>query len=135
MDTSIQIHHRPPSSDDYVRLRKIAGMSERTKEAAEIGLKNSLFAVTVTIDEKTVGIGRIVGDGGCNFEIVDVVVDPECQGKGIGTLIMEELLAYLEEHTPKSAFVSMIADPPGQKMYQKLGFKNAAPSIGMYKRY
>ncbi len=38
-------------------------------------------------------MGRIVGDGAINFDIVDVAVDPAHQGKGLGRLVMEKLVA------------------------------------------
>jgi GNAT superfamily N-acetyltransferase len=41
-------------------------------------------------------MGRIVGDGAMNFDIVDVAVDPAHQGKGLGRLVMEKLVAWLD---------------------------------------
>lgn len=38
-------------------------------------------------------MGRIVGDGAINFDIVDVAVDPAHRGKGLGRLVMEKLVA------------------------------------------
>ena len=40
-----------------------------------------------------VGTGRIVSDGVLHALIVDVIVRPEYQGRGIGTRMMERLLA------------------------------------------
>lgn len=36
-----------PAVDDYRRLRRVAGLSEKTQAAAEAGLPNTWFAVTV----------------------------------------------------------------------------------------
>ncbi len=92
-----------PSAEDYIRIRLAAGLSEKTKEAASVGLKNSLFAVTVFAESRPVGIGRVIGDGGCFFEIVDIAVLPEHQGRGLGRRIMEALMDYIRSHAPKSA--------------------------------
>lgn len=46
-------------------------------------------------------MGRIVGDGALNFDIVDVAVDPLHQGKGLGRVIMETLVAWLDSHACK----------------------------------
>lgn len=54
-------------------------------------------------------MGRIVGDGALNFEIVDVAVDPEHQGKGLGRKIMEALLSWLEQQAPVGAYITLIA--------------------------
>lgn len=129
------IRHELPSVDDYMRLRKIAGMSGRSREAATTGLKNSLFSVCVYAGDRLIGMGRLVGDGGCNFEVVDVAVDPEFQGRGIGKDIMKVITGYLDEHAPESAYVSLIADVPADRLYKKFGFDYTKPSVGMYKRY
>lgn len=49
------------------------------------------------IDGKIIGMGRIIGDGARIFYIQDVVIHPNFQGKGIGTTIMEKLIAYIEK--------------------------------------
>ena len=40
-----------------------------------------------------IGIGRIVGDGALNFEIVDIAVDPKYQKQRFGRIIMEHIMA------------------------------------------
>ena len=125
-----------PSAEDYIRIRLAAGLSEKTKEAANLGLKNSLFAVTVFYDSEPVGIGRVIGDGGCFFEIVDIAVLPEHQGRGLGQKIMEALMDYIHSHAPKSAYVSLMADHGTPAFYARFGFTRAElpKSAGMYLR-
>lgn len=73
---------------------------------------------------------RIVGDGALNFEIVDVTVDPEYQGKGLGRKIIEALMSRLGQQAPVGAYVTLIADVP--ELYEKFGFKTVRPeSEGM----
>ncbi len=78
----------------------------------------------------------MVGDGGCFFEIVDIAVLPEHQGRGVGKLIMDALMVYLHEHAPESAYVSLMADHGTPDFYEKFGFTRAqAPkAAGMYLR-
>ena len=117
--------------DDFVRLRKIAKLTPRPKPAVERALPNSLFGVHIIINEQVVGMGRVVGDGAINFEVVDVAVDPEHQGKGLGRVIMESIMEYFDENAPKGAYISLIADVP--ELYEKFGFKPCRPrSEGMY---
>ena len=73
-ETHYSVLTQTPTPGEYIELRSAAGLSPKTQEAAELGLPNSLFAVCIRLDEKLVGMGRIVGDGGCNFEIVDIAV-------------------------------------------------------------
>ena len=131
-----EVKAQTPSVKDYIRIRLAAGLSEKTKEAAEIGLKNSLFSVVVFDDSEPVGLGRVVGDGGCFFEIVDIAVVPEYQGQGLGRRIMEALMEYVYQHAPKSAYVSLIADHGTPAFYEQFGFKRLEmpKSAGMYLR-
>lgn len=125
-----------PSVEDYIRIRVEAGLSRKTEGAAVLGLKNSLFAVTVVCEGEAIGIGRVIGDGGCFFQIVDIAVLPEHQKQGLGRRIMAALMAYLYEHAPGSAYVSLMADHRTPAFYEKFGFTRAeAPqAAGMYLR-
>ncbi len=116
---------QPPDTENFLRLRKITGLSPRSNKAAELGLQNSLFAVTIFDEEKVIGMGRVVGDGGLNFEIVDIAVDPEYQGKGFGKQIMTNIMNYLDDNAPEGCYISLIADVPA--LYEKFGFKKTAP--------
>ncbi len=77
-------------------------------------------------------MGRVIGDGGCNFELVDVAVHPEYQRRGLGYQIMEVLMNDLRANAPKSAYVCLIADRGAPALYEKFGFELTAPdSVGM----
>lgn len=130
-----QLRKSTPSVATYCHLREVTGLSPKTEEAARIGLAGGLFAVEVLHEDQTVGMGRLIGDGGCFFQIVDIAVLPEHQGQGLGKLIMKGLMAYVEEELPKSAYVSLIADGNANHLYAKFGFEPTAPaSIGMARK-
>jgi ribosomal protein S18 acetylase RimI-like enzyme len=121
-----------PEVADYRRLREVTGLSPKTQEAAERGLPNSWFAVIVRHAGRTVGMGRVIGDGGTAFQITDIAVEPEHQGKGLGKQIMAALMAHLHAHAPASAYVSLIADGDARHLYAQFGFQPVMPaSIGM----
>ncbi len=56
-----------PTIPNYIAIRVAAGLSRKSEEAAERGLRNSLFAVVAYSDDTPIGIGRVIGDGGCFF--------------------------------------------------------------------
>ncbi|WP_110930224.1 GNAT family N-acetyltransferase [Paenibacillus bouchesdurhonensis] len=158
----IRIVREAPDAENYAALRKQAGLSPRSQQGIRIGLSNSLFAVSLyagnsgnvgkegnvghaghvghpghaeSAGEELVGMGRVIGDGGCFLQIVDIAVRPDYQGQGLGKLIMEELMNYLRNETPDGAYISLIADQPADKLYLKYGFRYTAPeSLGMYLR-
>ena len=119
------------TAEDFVRLRKISGLTPRDFIAAQRALPNSLFGVHIVFEEQVIAMGRVVGDGALNFEVVDVAVDPEYQGQGLGTAIMQAIMDYLDEHACQSAYITLMADVP--ELYLKFGFKFSSPdSEGMY---
>lgn len=61
-----------------------------------------------------------------------VAVHPDYQRQGLGSRIMAAIMAWLAEHAPESAYVSLIADHHSPALYSKFGFEPTAPvSIGM----
>lgn len=136
MNTTIDIIYEPPTPDEYNQLRTKAGLSTRDKAGAAIALTRSIFNITLRQSNELIGMGRIIGDGGCFYQIVDIAVDPIHQGKGLGKLIMAEITQYLDENAYKDSYVSLIADIPADRLYKKFGFEYTQPkSVGMYKRY
>ena len=117
----------------YQNLRVSCGLSAKTDKASEIGLSNSIHSVMIKRGERIIGMGRIIGDGGCFCQVVDICVIPEEQGKGIGKIIMQNLIDFIQNHLPESCYVSLIADGDASFLYEKFGFKATMPvSKGMY---
>jgi ribosomal protein S18 acetylase RimI-like enzyme len=121
-----------PGVDEYRALRDACGLPPRTTAAASKGLPNSVFSTSIRDQGRLIAMGRLVGDGGCNLEVVDIAVHPDYQRRGLGSLIMSEIMSYISENTPPSAFTSLIADHHSPALYSKFGFEPTAPvSIGM----
>ena len=124
-----------PDVETYRRLRVAAGLSPKTLEQAWAGLPNTWFGVTVRHKGIAIGMGRVIGDGGTAFQIVDIAVEPEHQGKGLGKAIMAALIEHLGKQAPDGAYVSLIADGDAQFLYAQYGFEPVMPaSIGMAMR-
>jgi GNAT superfamily N-acetyltransferase len=129
---NVELLHRFPDVDDYLRLRKLSGLSEKSREAAGKGLGNTLYGVSLIQNDELIGMGRIVGDGGCFFLVVDIAVHPDFQRLGLGKRIMQALDAWLRANAPVSAHVSLLADGDARHLYAQYGFIETAPaSIGM----
>lgn len=69
-------------------------------------------------------MGRLIGDG-LYYLIVDVVVIPEFQGKGIGSRIIDMLLKYVDGKLPEGgrASVQLISEKGKEDFYIRKGFK------------
>lgn len=135
MTDAYRVEARFVGLEDYMRLRLVAGLTPFASEAAETGLKGTLFGVRVMKGESAVGMGRIIGDGGCFFQVTDIAVDPAHQGKGLGKRIMAALTDYMNENLPDTAYVSLIADGLASQLYAQYGFVETAPrSVGMARK-
>ncbi|WP_319533196.1 GNAT family N-acetyltransferase [uncultured Cohaesibacter sp.] len=132
MRSDYDILRQTPPLEDFLRLRRITGLTVYSEEAARKGLKGTVMAVMIRYGEDVVGMGRLVGDGGCVFVIADIAVDPAHQGQGLGKAIMAELMDYVNSELGSKAYVSLVADLPADKLYAQFGFEPVAPaSIGM----
>lgn len=129
-----ELREEVPDPQTFVALREAAGMAPRSLTAARRGLPNSVFAVVV-YEESTgdpVGMGRLTGDDGTVYQVTDMAVHPDHQGRGLGRRIVTALLDYLDD-APESAYVNLFADVEG--FYEQFGFEPTAPeSRGMFLR-
>lgn len=132
----IELSEETPGTDEYRGLRVAAGLSAKTAEAASLGLPGTLYAVCLRRDGELIGMGRIIGDGGLNYEVVDIAVRPDHQRQGLGSRVMTALMNWLRDHAPASAYCCLIADDDAPALYAKFGFELTAPrSVGMAVRF
>ena len=110
--------------EDYISLRSSVGWHNFAEEQVSKSINNAILNITVIDEGETVAMGRLIGDG-IYYLIVDVVVQPEHQGQGIGSTIIDILLKYVEEHTPNDgrASVQLIAEKGKEEFYINRGFK------------
>ena len=101
-------------------------------EAAANAIPRSLFAVVACVGEKTVGMGRIVGDGSIFFYIQDVAVHPSHQGRGIGQGILETLVGWVRDHAPEKAFLGLFAAAGALRFYERFDFAAHPDLVGMF---
>ncbi len=74
--TEYRLIERLPTVTEYRDLRRLCGLSEKTEEAAGRGLPASLFAVVIETGGAAIGMGRVVGDNGTAYQLVDIAVLP-----------------------------------------------------------
>lgn len=121
--SKFKIKKRIPTVKEYNLLRSSAGLSKKDKQAAKKGLKNSLLSICVYSEKELVGIGRVIGDGGVYFTIVDLAILPSHQGQGIGKSIMTELMKYISKKSKPGSFISLFSNKDLAKFYEQFGFK------------
>ena len=125
---------RPPTVEEYHRLREAVGWESVDVAAMEVGLHNALFSVCAICKDEVIGCGRVVGDGGIYFYIQDIIVLPEFQGRGLGRRIMDAVMSYLSSHAHPKAFIGLMAAKGTDRFYEKYGFAERPPGRpGMFR--
>lgn len=115
---------------DYNALRTAVDWQPLEETQALAGLSGSAFKVVAfDIDNKTgvtktVGITRVISDGGYMFLIADVMVLPQYQGSGIGREMMNRALDYCKSTLKDNQFilVNLMATKNREGFYEKFGF-------------
>lgn len=106
---------------DWQELRELirrAPLGEREVELTKQVFTGSYLCAFAYLDGRLVGAARAISDGVVSSAIYDVVVDPDYQGRGIGTRVMQFMLDGL----PKSS-VMLVSVARYQPFYKQLGFK------------
>jgi len=109
---------------DYNNLRKSAGWGEFNERQAQAGINNSKYLVAAYQDNAAVGMARLISDGGCVIVILDVVVLPEYQKKGIGKTMMKMIMSFIESNlnSDDTAYIALMAAKGKEDFYKKFGF-------------
>ena len=113
------------TSEQFNGLTESVGWGHRIIEQVESALKNSLYTVCIKEGDKIIAMARMIGDNSMSYFIKDVVVIPEYQGKGVGKLIISDILSYIKERTPKDWKVSveLMSAYGKEAFYEKFGFQ------------
>lgn len=119
----LRLEPLPPTLEDYLDLRRLSGLTPKRPDQGSPALTNSwAWRRIVDATGRSVAMGRVVGDGGWYFLVADMATLPDFQRRGLGRRILEGLLADIREKAPEGAYVTLLADPPGQPLYRSLGF-------------
>ncbi len=113
------------SEEDYNRLRKAVGWSEIPSRQAAAGLKNTTFQVVAIHENMPIGMARVNWDGGYAALISDVVVQPEYQGRGIGKVMLNQIIDYLYSSIEpgERIMMNLLAAKDKELFYKKFGFE------------
>ena len=118
------VRYNELNADQYRELWESVWGEAPTREQTALGLAHSLFRVSVSDGEKVVAMARMIGDMGLCYYIKDVIVRPEYQHQGIGKLMINELLSFVQRNGIKGTeiFVELCAMPDRIPFYAQFGF-------------
>ena len=118
------IKHNELTAEEFIFLWETVWGDGPSLEQTRLAMEHTLFRVSIYDGNEIVAMARMIGDMGLDYYIKDVVVKPEYQGKGIGRLLINELLKFIKENGVKNTdiFVELCAMPDKIPFYEKLGF-------------
>lgn len=121
MDNEILIKHQFPTTKEFIKLFNSVGW-EREEKRVDENRKNSCFAVSIYKNNEILAMGRVVGDG-AYFTIYDIVVDKTHQGKGLGSIIINEIVNWYKTFKDDDTFLYLNASKGKEQFYEKFGFR------------
>ncbi len=112
-------------AEDFIRLRIETGFAQIPVEHARKALQNGLINVSAVYHGELVGMGRLVGDGAMYWYLQEIIILPEFQRKGIGTMIVNHLLDYAKANSITGKFTTIggVSAKGKEPFYEKMGFE------------
>ncbi len=120
----IALREQLPDKDEYFSLFTTTGWNQDYQVNAddlERANQNSWLVVSAYDEDKLVGFGRVVTDFVLHAMIFDMIVLPDYQGRGIGTMILTRLVNRCSERGIRD--IQLFCAKGKRAFYEKNGFE------------
>lgn len=109
-------------------ILKTVGMGYITAERHKISFENSYVVTFIFDDDKLIGFGRAISDGVYQAALYDIAILPEYQRKGIGTMIVTDILKRIPECN-----VILFANIGKERFYESMNFKKMKTAMAIFR--
>ena len=103
------------------------GLSDLDKDTQKRVFENSYVTIFIKDEDKLIGVGRALSDGICQGAIYNIAVRDEYRGKGIGKLIVDQILSRLP-----GCNVVLYTHPKHIGLYEHWGFRRMHTSYAKF---
>ena len=132
----IELREQLPDKDEYFSLFNTTGWNKEYKASPddlERANQNSWLVIAAYDGNKLVGFGRVVTDFVLHAMIFDMIILPDHQGQGIGTMILERLVDRCLEGGIRD--IQLFCAEGMRVFYEKNGFEaRAVDAPGMQRK-
>ena len=107
--------------NDVVRLlRTTYWADKRPVEVIERSMQNSAcFGISAEGPDDLVAFARVITDYATNYYLCDVVVDPDCRGRGLG----KALVGHVVSHPSLAGLRGFLITRDAHGLYRPFGFE------------
>jgi GNAT superfamily N-acetyltransferase len=129
--TSVVIVERLPTVPEYNALASDPESAASARpDRAEKALAAALYGAVAVDGDRVIGAGLVLGDGVTFAYLKDIAVVPEWQSRGVGSRIVEALLAMIRRTEPEAMLVALFTGQDRGEFYERFGFRG--PESGLY---
>jgi GNAT superfamily N-acetyltransferase len=132
----IELREQVPDKDEYFSLFNTTGWNKdynASPDDLERANQNSWLVIAAYDGNKLVGFGRVVTDFVLHAMIFDMIILPDYQGQGIGTMILGRLVDRCLEQGIRD--IQLFCAEGMRVFYEKNGFEaRAVDAPGMQRK-
>ena len=112
-----------PGHADYHQLFETTGWNQAYRADADelyAAISSSWYVMSAYDNDDLVGFGRVISDGVLYALICDLIVQPSCQGQGIGGTLLNRLVARCR--TQQIRVIWLFSAKGKSAFYKNFGF-------------
>lgn len=120
---NITYREKPPAPAAYHQLFETTGWNQTYRAGADAlckAISSSWYTLSAYDNNDLVGFGRVISDGVLYALICDLIVKPSYQGKGIGSTLLNKLIARCR--TQQIRVIWLFAAKGKSSFYKNFGF-------------
>lgn len=124
LTNSLKYTSQIPDRSKFYELFETTSWNQKYKLTADElykALKNSWYSLSAYDNSSLIGFGRIICDGVVHALILDLIVHPDFQNRGIGSQILNKLVGKCRQH--KIRDIQLFSVKGKAEFYRKNDFK------------